>query len=485
MTSNLRDRISTLSLPDLPSLNPQTIKLPDVTLPHFTRPNITLPNIPHPNITLPNVTLPNVTLPKIAMPKVKLPEVALTAIKLPNLKAPSLKLPEIKWLKSSIQTEESCNKEENTVNSDFEFAYTEYAIHIEEFLKEPQIVPTQSEFSKLKDVDATWHVTRFGGNVARANQLLNRYSNIYPYDHNRIKLQNHIGDGDYINGSYITDMTCNGIALANSDSMPSKQDSGPNLDLTKFSNINFLASQGPMYHTCVHHLQMIYENKVDIIIMLTSLKEGNSISDKCEQYWPFMSEKKRKFGHMEITILDEVSIHPDITKRVFALRNYNSVGQDDDSDYVTGCQTIVQLHYEGWPDYGVPETADDLVNMVKDVREIIQGDQTRKARYNILAHCSAGVGRTGTFIALYKLMETIEDTLIDYDPPGDEYHDSATAWVQPATKNSLDIFSTVLALRCRRTEMVQSFAQYKYIYASASLYAKQINDVHSLASAYH
>ena len=54
-----------------------------------------------------------------------------------------------------------------------------------------------------------------------------------------------------------------------------------------FSNINFVASQGPLPNTCVHHLQMIYDNKVDLVIMLTKLtersKRGRFNTNTCTQ----------------------------------------------------------------------------------------------------------------------------------------------------------------------------------------------------------
>ena len=48
-----------------------------------------------------------------------------------------------------------------------------------------------------------------------------------------------------------------------------KSESNP----ARFSNINFIASQGPLPNTCVHHLQMIFEQKVDFVIMLTRCEE--------------------------------------------------------------------------------------------------------------------------------------------------------------------------------------------------------------------
>ena len=59
----------------------------------------------------------------------------------------------------------------------------------------------------------------------------------------------------------------------------------------------------------------------------------------------------------------------------------------------------------------------------------------------ILVHCSAGVGRTGTFLAVYKLW-------LDY--------------INPEVKE-LAVFPTVLELRKQRCKMVQKKEQYAYI----------------------
>ena len=87
-----------------------------------------------------------------------------------------------------------------------------------------------------------------------------RCQNILPYDHNRVKLIKPISEVDYINASWITTVN------------PSKTDLTP--QNSSSSAATFIASQGPLLNTCTHHLQMIHEQKIDLVIMLAQLEEG-------------------------------------------------------------------------------------------------------------------------------------------------------------------------------------------------------------------
>ena len=48
--------------------------------------------------------------------------------------------------------------------------------------------------------------------------------------------------------------------------------------------------------------------------------------EKCEQYWPSVSNKTRQFGHIEIRLQSEKEIYPDITKRMLEVYNINDPG---------------------------------------------------------------------------------------------------------------------------------------------------------------
>ena len=148
----------------------------------------------------------------------------------------------------------------------------DYKHHITEFLDAVHLEPTKYEFKKLKELDQRKHVLKINADVAkrRENLLLNRFINVYPYDYNRIKLQIPRSGSDYINGSYITGPMSN----SPSSKPPSTRNSVHKelcQDWSKYDNINFLASQGPLPGTVDHHWQAIYENDVDIIVLLTNV----------------------------------------------------------------------------------------------------------------------------------------------------------------------------------------------------------------------
>ena len=99
-----------------------------------------------------------------------------------------------------------------------------------------------------------------------------RYPNILPYDFNRVKLKTAINGMDYINASFIT-----GIHSGSNEFKTSGEITKTDFQdfPARFSNISFLASQGPLAQTCAHHLQMILENNVKLVIMLTKIREGD------------------------------------------------------------------------------------------------------------------------------------------------------------------------------------------------------------------
>ena len=67
---------------------------------------------------------------------------------------------------------------------------------------------------------------------------------------------------------------------------------------------------------------------------------------------------------------------------------------------------MTHLQTKKWADLTAPEDTKIMLDMVQAIRAI---SHTRDSPKPILVHCSAGVGRTGTFIAVYKLIEDFYD----------------------------------------------------------------------------
>ena len=355
------------------------------------------------------------------------------------------------------------------------FSFKDYDIKFKDLLNEDPVEPTKKEYIKLKDLDQANHVLKFEAIEAKKieNKPLNRYTNIFPYDHNRIILEDPVCDSNYINGSYINRPT---------DSL---KDFNPELrkmlDLSKYDNIKFIATQGPLSKTCEHHWQAIFDNDVDIIIMLTKLVEGSKENQnekvKCEKYWPSISDQcqfdhRVRYGKFEILIVEEQNVRPNLVKSTLYLMDCESGDIHDE-------KIITHFQYTGWPDFGAPEDTFDIINLVKDVREFIKQNNEKEDHISILTHCSAGVGRTGTFLALYKIMEEIDEKL--------EMHVERTEIKKRESIDplrQLNIFKTVLSLRTKRVEMVQSFAQYKYLHACVADYLREVNRMYTMVDDY-
>ena len=401
-------------------------------------------------------------------------------------KLPDITLPECFGLKSSSSSsssrplslpfQPSFNRPSGSIGFrvDTPNPAVDYAHTIEDFLNNA-LEPTKYEYKKLKERDQRKHVLKIHADVAkrRDHLQLNRFINIHPYDFNRIKLQMPLvsGGSDYLNGSYISGPKS--VKNSNADSL--LMDTRQTLDYSKYENISFLATQGPLPETLEHHWQAIYENDVDIIVMLTNIVEGTRGGQpgnkKCEQYWPSGVGETTAYGTYDVTLVSEEHPRAELMKRELYLLDTKEMC---DKRRTGKFKSATHLHYIGWPDYGVPEENNHIVELVKDVRRIIKDDTERTEKCNILVHCSAGVGRTGTFIALYQLMEKVENILMER-----QMSESTTTTSDIATIDGIqhiNIFSTVYALRSKRVEMVQSWVQYKYLYASVSAYATQVNN---------
>ncbi|XP_068083208.1 receptor-type tyrosine-protein phosphatase H [Anabrus simplex] len=227
------------------------------------------------------------------------------------------------------------------------------------------------------------------------NKRKNRYSNILPFDSTRVVLDPLPEDpsSDYINASFIRGYS---------------------------REVEYIATQGPKEETCFDFWRMVYQHGVKIIIMLTNLRESDKV--KCHEYFPSLREHL-VFGDITIRCTTEL-VFPIYTSRSLQLLKDNTQ------------RSIVHLHFREWPDFGCPTNPDMLLQFSQAMRH----QMTLMKPCITVVHCSAGVGRTGTLIAIDILLQHIRE------------------------HKKVDIFGTVFNLRRQRMFMVQSECQYVHIY---------------------
>ncbi|GAA6227007.1 receptor-type tyrosine-protein phosphatase beta-like [Lates japonicus] len=252
------------------------------------------------------------------------------------------------------------------------------------------------EFEDLKDVgrNQTMDVARVPENRGK-----NRYNNILPYDSTRVKLSYLEDDpcSDYINASYI-----------------------PGNNYRR----EYIATQGPLPGTKDDFWRMVWEHGVYNVVMVTQCVEKGRV--KCDQYWP-ADREPLYYGDLVIQMLSE-SVLPEWTIREFRITSESSRSYP---------WVLRHFHYTVWPDHGVPESTQSLIQFVRTVRDYVDRSPSTGAT---IVHCSAGVGRTGTFIALDRVLQQLD------------------------SKGTIDLYGCVFDLRLHRQHMVQTECQYTFLH---------------------
>lgn len=95
---------------------------------------------------------------------------------------------------------------------------------------------------------------------------------------------------------------------------------------------------------------------------------------------------------MEVTTLSETKISDTVIKREIKI----------DVPKQKLSHTLTQLHYIGWPDWGLPQESEGVMHIVSEMVKLREASDKP-----IIVHCSAGVGRTGTVIAIALIQELL------------------------------------------------------------------------------
>ncbi|KAL4240657.1 Protein tyrosine phosphatase [Mactra antiquata] len=248
-----------------------------------------------------------------------------------------------------------------------------------------EIDDPQEEFKQLRNVPLTDECDIA---MTSANRLKNRFRNVLPYDENRVRLSQGT-DSDYINASHVR------IELGT-------------------SICDYIVCQGPLPETSDAFWEMIWQEKVTVIVMLTLDVEAMKV--KCHRYWPDSVDVPIDVcdGKLRVSLLYQNCLD-DFDVRNILIEN-NESGE-------TRC--LYHLNYTTWPDHGTPTSALPLL-------QCLRLSHLYRSEGPIVVHCSAGIGRSGTFVTVDLVLAHIERGI------------------------EFDIFEIVKKLRRQRQGMIQT-----------------------------
>ena len=238
------------------------------------------------------------------------------------------------------------------------------------------------------------------------NNNKNRYGDIGPFKDNKVPLNNN----NYINASFIN--------------IPNEH--------------SFIATQCPLDNTISDFWEMIIDYNVSVIIMLCNLKERNKI--KCSEYWnKELIEKDNLFKLISLN-LKEYNDKNLIIREIEIQKNGN-----------WEIKKVLQLQFTGWSDHDVPnenEVYNTFITLFKTIND--------KGSNTTVIHCSAGVGRTGTFLSLIIL-----------------YNNILNQKNENSQQISFSIFGLVRQLKEMRFLLVENERQYIFIYKFLRLFLEK------------
>ncbi|XP_020811954.1 tyrosine-protein phosphatase 99A isoform X2 [Drosophila serrata] len=234
------------------------------------------------------------------------------------------------------------------------------------------------------------------------NKRKNRYLNITAYDHSRVHLHPTPGQKknlDYINANFI-----DGYQKGHA----------------------FIGTQGPLPDTFDCFWRMIWEQRVAIIVMITNLVERGR--RKCDMYWP--KDGVETYGVIQVKLIEE-EVMSTYTVRTLQIKHLKLKKKKQ-------CNTeklVYQYHYTNWPDHGTPDHPLPVLNFVKK-----SSAANPPEAGPIVVHCSAGVGRTGTYIVLDAMLKQIQQ------------------------KSIVNVFGFLRHIRAQRNFLVQTEEQYIFLH---------------------
>jgi len=246
------------------------------------------------------------------------------------------------------------------------------------------------------------------------NKPYNRYRDVLPYDHSRVPLKS-VAKTDYINASFV--------------------------EVPEVKR-RYILSQGPLSNTVDHFWTMVWEQECKAVIMLNRVIEKGTL--KCHPYWPQNTGDRVECEESGLVVVNESCIpgqHYNLTTLSLASKEGET-------------RTVLHFQYTTWPDFGVPTSPDTFLEFLGAVRDSGSLDSNLGPA---VIHCSAGIGRSGSFILVDSCLRRAEEE-------------------GPA---SVNVRQTLLNMRTFRMGLIQTEDQLKFSYLSIIEGARQSGLINS------
>uniref|UniRef100_A0A3B4D6X7 Tyrosine-protein phosphatase non-receptor type 9 n=1 Tax=Pygocentrus nattereri TaxID=42514 RepID=A0A3B4D6X7_PYGNA len=206
----------------------------------------------------------------------------------------------------------------------------------------------------------------------------------------------------------------------------------------------YIGTQGPLEKTYGDFWRMVWEQSVLVIVMTTRTDEGGR--RKCGQYWPLQEGGQEVYGHIAV-VNQRVDNHSHYNQTTLELHNTETCEQ----------RQVTHFQFLSWPDYGVPSSALSLLDFLGAVKRQQKravkalGSQWRGHPLGppMVVHCSAGIGRTGTFCALDICLSQLQEV------------------------GTLSVCQTVRRMRTQRAFSIQTPEQYYFCHTAILEHAQR------------
>ncbi|CAL9692417.1 unnamed protein product [Knipowitschia caucasica] len=242
------------------------------------------------------------------------------------------------------------------------------------------------------------------------NTERNRFRDVVPYEDNRVELvPNKENNAGYINASHIK-MVIRG------------------------EEWHYIATQGPLANTCADFWQMVWEQGVNVIAMVTAEEEGGR--SKSHRYWPKLGSKHNSATHGKFKVTTKFRTDSGCYATTGLKVKHLLSGQE---------RTVWHLQYTDWPEQGCPEYVQGFISYLEEIQSVRRHtnsmlDTSKSLNPPVVVHCSAGVGRTGVVILTELMISCLEHN------------------------EHMDVPVLLAKLRQQRMIMVQTISQYKFVY---------------------